>query len=521
MPPSRKSDITRRNPGAFATYRAKTTQTIAAGEAVRVQSANDGLFTVIKALGDGSQSGKLMVATIASDVNGILLVGDTDQVTMDTSAGALGDTVYVSSSVAGELTLTSTLEPVGWISEVGTAGKALIDPAAVGASTGLGSLDCMVFVRTANDLPDAVGGVRTLVANCAYYFVKPVDLAGDRLVMAGVAALLGSSSETASITSTGLGVGVPLITSNYTLVIQNLTIQDVDTALALDGTGGGSNVAYDWDATNFLNVPTVGVVENFNNFIMTKSAFLNSGGLTFDGTSDTIAFETSLFENSTGNTSVIVPATATISRRFRIIYSSFVSLSGETSLDVDTSAIANNESYILDTVNFAGGGTYLVGADHTDIESLFVNNIGITNSATVAHYYMIGNATATTISVAGTPVKAAGTTLDGPNISKFTQTANRATYGGNLTEFFQVSVSLAMTSGNNNQLSVYVAKNGATIASSQMTATANGGGRVESTSTFGVTELAPTDYIEVWVANETGTSNITVTELQVIAKRLS
>ncbi len=374
----------------------------------------------------------------------------------------------------------------------------------------------VVTVAAKSDLPSPVGGVITLAAGYNYHFTQAVDLTGDRLVCAGTVAITGTSSETASLSSTGL-VGTALITSSYTLPMQNISIT-ADVAVGLDG---GGAAALDWKAVNFVDCPTVGTIANFANFIMESSAFLNSAGLTFDGTGATVAFETTLFEARAGGTLLTVAATASISRRLRITYSSFVVLAGETGIAVpDPTAFSNNETYILDTVNFAGGGTYLSGADETDAETLFSGCVGIANSTSVAHYYMTGNATSTAIAVPGTAVKAAGTTASGPNVQEFTQTSNRATYNGNLTVFYQVSVTASLVSSNNKQLSVYVAKNGVVDVSSQMGATSNAGGRVESTSTLSVLQLAPTDYFEVWVANDTNTANITVENLQVVAKRI-
>jgi hypothetical protein len=98
-------------------------------------------------------------------------------------------------------------------------------------------------------LPAAVSGVVTLLAGKTYLISEPIDLNGDRIVAGGVCNLFGTSSETASITSTGLGVGVPLITSEYTIVLESLTIKDVDTAISING--NTRLVALDWEMSTF------------------------------------------------------------------------------------------------------------------------------------------------------------------------------------------------------------------------------------------------------------------------------
>lgn len=57
---------------------------------------------------------------------------------LDTSSAALGDSVWLSDSVAGGITLTepTTSEPLGWVGEVGTDGQVVVDPDFATASAG-------------------------------------------------------------------------------------------------------------------------------------------------------------------------------------------------------------------------------------------------------------------------------------------------------------------------------------------------------------------------------------------------
>lgn len=101
-------------------------------------------------------------------------------------------------------------------------------------------------------------------------------------------------------------------------------------------------------------------------------------------------------------------------------------------MNVSTSATISNEGYILDTINFAGGGTYITGVQFDDNKSLFVNCKPISNSGNIAQYYMTANATTTTVGAIDTFYKVAGTTSSGTYVEKFTLTNNRATYSGSL-----------------------------------------------------------------------------------------
>jgi hypothetical protein len=272
--------------------------------------------------------------------------------------------------------------------------------------------------------------------------------------------------------------------------------------------GDGVTTALDWFGVNFKDCATVGTIKDYSNFVMSDGAFLNSGNLTFDGTIGTIGISNSLFDCYSGSTALILPSTLTVSRRFRVIYSSFIVLSGETGINVDASTTISSERYILDTCNFSGGGTYTNGVTYTDNKALFVNCVGIPNTSTKGFMYMLNNTNDTPIGVPNTNVfiKAEGTTISGTN-SKFTHTTNRLTYNGAFTNSFLVTANATARSGGTNQvISIGIAKNGVIIDESEgiiRTTTSNvehGG------STQAVLEMVANDYVELFVKNTSSTA---------------
>lgn len=374
----------------------------------------------------------------------------------------------------------------------------------------------IVFVSSKEDLPTASAGVITLADNVTYFIAANIDLTGDRLVGGSNTTIIGGSSENCILTSTGLNASTALLTTAYTTPIRNIAIKDVGTGFSIDGTE--RTVALDWTGVNFVNVPTVGTISTCDNFIFTKGAFINSGGLSLTGTIGTVAFSNSLFDSDPANTIFDLQSGLEITRRFRVIYSSIIVSSGETYLSLNASATIPNQGIILDTCNFAGGGTYLSGIDYQDNKALFENNVGITNSREISQYYMSNNATATTVSLTGTPYKVAGTTTGNSLTSKFTNTDNRATYVGVVSRIFSVTAAMSLSSGNNNKIGVYIAKNGTVISDSEIYVTANASGRVEGASVQVITELSTNDYIEIFVENDTATTDITVSDMSVIVQ---
>lgn len=373
----------------------------------------------------------------------------------------------------------------------------------------------IVMVNTLADFPAPVSNVITLAANTMYEIVNAVDLGSNRLVCSQNTFITGLNSEISSLTAT-LGSGVAMITSNWSIPIENITLSVSGAGakiLDLDASANAGS-AIDWENVNF-NGGIIGTIIGYSNAIFTECAVLNaSGGFTFDGTIGTIAFSETLFSGLTAGTYITLPVTANITRRIRVVYSSIVVTTGN-GIDVSTSATIPTEGFILDTVNFSGGGTYLAGLTYTSDKSLFTNCRGITNTTAVGYYTMLNNATATTILAVDTPVKVAGTTTNSSITNKFTHSNNRLTYTGALTRVFEVSAIMTVTSTANNEIGLYIAKNGTVITESETYLTANAGGKFENGAIQCLTELATNDYIEIFVENATGANNITVEFLSV------
>ena len=376
-----------------------------------------------------------------------------------------------------------------------------------------------VFVNQKSDLPTPISGVITLLANYTYFFTTTVDLVGDRLVCNQNTTILGASSENCRIKSTGL-VGTALITSTASLPLRNITIE-ADVALNLNA--ASATDALDWFGVNFTDCATIGTIANYSNVILQDCAFLNSANLTFNGTIGTIGATQCLFDANSGGTCFNLASTLTITRRFRIVYSAFVILTGEKGIDTNPAPTIPDDGFILNYCNFSGGGTYLDGFTYTSIKSLFINNVGIRNTSNVGHNYMLNNTTATTITTINTYVKAAGTTTVGiGNSPKWTQPLNnRLLYGGLITsDFMFTAVGTVQSASNNQTISVRVAKNGVTQAESEITVRTATGGQPFPFAIQDIIEIATGDFVEIFVANA-ALNNVTVGDLNVVIQKIT
>ena len=371
-----------------------------------------------------------------------------------------------------------------------------------------------VFVdSTKSTLPPVIGGVITIDSNKTYVFTGAVDLEGARLVFTDIATVIGTSSETSYLTSTGLGIGVPLITTTKTLALRHITIHDIDTAFNIDGLA-----ALDWTGVNINNCPNVGMFNNFSNFIFSKGVLLNSKNLIIDGVFGTVGIDNSLLMGDGLVGDIIkVLSTATSNRRIRIDTTAVVAYGGTNGINVEAGATILPEAFILDNVNFSGGGTPLGGIDYVDNRTLFTRCIGITNTRAFGFYYILNNATPTTFSAVGTPTKILGTTTAGSGSQKFLFSDNRATYTGTIGRSFIVRAVVSITSNSNNdEISIYVALNGVILAESVSQMTTNNNFRAENVSIQSPVMFTENDYIEIWAENTQDSSPITVTFLNTI-----
>ena len=430
---------------------------------------------------------------------------------------------YISGITSGDVTTALGYTPYDAANPAGYISSAALSPyltIASAAATYQPLLTYLIFIETLADLPTPVAGVITLLDNVTYFITAAIDLVGSRLVAGVNTTIIGGSSENCRLKSTGL-IGTALITSNYSLPMRNITIE---ANVALDLQGDGVTTALDWFGVNFTDCATVGLVKDYTNFIMADSAFLNSGNLTFDGTIGTVGFSQCLFNCNAGGTVFILPATLTITRRFRVIYSSFLVLAGETGINVDLLTSIPNDGYILTYCNFSGGGTYLANINNSSNKALFINNIGIGNSSNVGHYYMQDNTTTTPTTTTGLWVKANGTTTEGVGNSPKWTTAvdNRLTYVGSVsTDFVMTVVGSVRSSSQNVTLGVGIAENGTVQAEAVVSVRIPNANQPFAFSLQDVISVSSGNYYEVFLRNETGTNATVLNDVNVIIQKVT
>jgi hypothetical protein len=125
--------------------------------------------------------------------------------------------------------------------------------------------------------------------------------------------------------------------------------------------------------------------------------------------------------------------------------------------------------------------------------------------------FMQGNSTATVIASTATPVLVAGTWTVDLSTNATCTTAGRITYTGTTTQILTINAALSLdpASGSNQNLQVYLYKNGAAIAGSRIESKVSHGQHLAVPLVYQVS-MATNDFIEIYVQNSTATNNITV-----------
>lgn len=365
-----------------------------------------------------------------------------------------------------------------------------------------------------SDLPTPSSGVITLLADI-YEIKGNVDLAGNRIVLPDGCSIIG----TGSLTSTGLDSSTALITSTGSVLLRDFTFLNVGKVFDLNGSG---TTQFQSINVKYSNCTTIGTIKNYQLCTLLFNFFNTCGGLTYDGTMGSIQHLSNAFIVGSATTMITGASTLTITSRFIIDNSGFSVPSGSTAMNFSTSATIGVDSLYVISTNFTGSGTYLSGVTSSDNKMIAIHCKGITNSGVYGSYYVEGNASANTISVAGTYVKANGTTTAGSDILKFTTpTDNRLTYVGSSQVVLRFVAMINMSAGNNKEVRAKFAKNGSTVSGPPAKTTSSGTGDVSNFILTSIITLNTNDYVELFVTNQTDTTSVTVSDYQVVVEQIN
>lgn len=376
---------------------------------------------------------------------------------------------------------------------------------------GIGTPEDQVIVNSLADFPTPVGQVITLLAETQYLIGSDTNLGDNRLVLASNTAVSGIESIVVTLTYTGSGDMFSM--TNIRWRINNLGISCVN-GRVINFSDNTDTIFRMHDCS--VSCATFGLFNSTGTngttarFTTVSPSAMTSGGCTITGGWNTWLWETSATAITTGT--LFDFGTATFDEI--ILDLILANLGAGTTLIKGAANSANintGGSAIISRMLTSGAGTPLDTITTDDVRWLFVHNDDIVDTNPDGLLSLNGNSTETVISSADVPVLVAGTWVV-EDVSFFTgTTAGRLTFNGerDLSVPVDIVTTINAASGTNKDITIYLAKNGSIIENSGKT------NRVGSTDPASTTvlwqlTLSTTDFVEVWIENNTDTINLIV-----------
>lgn len=369
-----------------------------------------------------------------------------------------------------------------------------------------------IIVNSLTDFPTPVSGVITLLADTRYVLASSVSTT-DRFVLSANTQITSFSVLSPTFEYTGVGtmftaVDASVIVQAIRLNCPNGQIWDFS-----DVAVPNTNTVYLQDVT-IVSCQKMGIFSSMVSLVISEVAsFSTEQGYTIAGTGWRIWRHEGGGMLSTNATFVgmDVGVATTSSVLFDGLLVGMVAGGvGLKGAAASANVVAGGIGRMRDMV-MPIAGTALSGIDKDDIRWSFTDNDNIPDTMPDALISMINNATATTITVTGTPVLVSGTWVE-QQVSHFSSTAaGRVTYLGEraLRVTILLSLSCLMASGSDTDITFSLYKNGAQVTASQQSNTVKASA-TGNTSLIWQDTVSSGDYFEVFVANEDTTTNIIV-----------
>ncbi|AEA42544.1 hypothetical protein [Fluviicola taffensis] len=362
--------------------------------------------------------------------------------------------------------------------------------------------DNYVRVRSAADFPAPVAGVITLVAGVEYEINGTITLTNS--INLNGCSIKGEDSANDKLVYTGAG---SMFTGNKTGNLRFLTMTaSSGSVFNIDALATAQNMIV--QNCFFLGCNSIGTIAGVGGtvFFATVAYFVNTNGITFQNDNNVVMNNTlwdvsnsNIYERFIGTFNVI-----------QLLGGDRLTTSTNSATALHISGITSLNSGSAKVIMFVGTGAYVTGT-FTNAWEVETSGISTQKDDVAGGNMYLTTPVATTFALANTPVKVLGTTASASLYRATHPTSNRLTYTGSKTRSFFISSSLSITQPSSNRyFSFYIAKNGVIIPESrQDVKVVNSTDQVSLTISCRVT-LAPNDYIEVWVENQSSTTNMTV-----------
>ena len=371
-----------------------------------------------------------------------------------------------------------------------------------------------VVVNVLADLPTPSGGTITLAADTNYVFAAAINIGTDFFTVSDNTTVTANSFFSPPLTYTGTGsmfVGVDVSFGIYRILLTCDTAQVFDISEA--GTGGTK--IFECDSVRVTKCTKWATLTKLVSQLVVNSSCTDcADGITLVGTVSLVVSFRQIALIGSSTTFIGVDFGASVQQTVEITDPLFVGGAGSIGIK-GAAASANITTNFIANVNngsFAGVTTPLSGITVDDFRWKFEGNGAVPDTMPDALTSLTANATATVVSV-GVPTLVTGTWVS-VRASQFTNTAaGRVTYDGerNLVTPIDITVSIEPVSGTNKIVRCYVALNGAAVIASGVSTHVDSGDPKVVTMPWQI-NMASTDFIEVFVENETDSVNLLVSD---------
>lgn len=371
-----------------------------------------------------------------------------------------------------------------------------------------------VVVNQMSDFPTAVGGVIPLVADTDYLITNDLTTA-DRFTMEDSSQI--RAAGTVIITLAYTGTGAMFSCQDCDIRFRNIRLTAMSGSLfnATSSTGAAVGVV---SAGSVIFIAATGGNISTNIFSLNSCAvILFVDGFTSTATTADIFSVTSCTWIQSAGTGVdfgtTVFQTAQADNMFLTLSSGVTFIDGA----ANSANIAATGEGLLTRLRMTGDGSLITTIDADDDRWFLFGNSGDPNARDTIRdgiSSMQGNSTETVIAIIGTPVKVAGTFVVGRSSGFTPDTTGRVTYDLLNTVITPISVSMAvqMATGGSDTVKACVAINGTVVPESCIRTIVNASGAGNIFLTW-QEELTQNDFIEVFVQNDTDTTNIIVLDM--------
>lgn len=365
-----------------------------------------------------------------------------------------------------------------------------------------------VVISQLSDFPAPVGGVITLEPLTKYQIVNDITTP-DRFVMQNRTVLYGDSTSLSLLTYTGSDTMFTWVDS--TVDFGDLRVTAPLATIFSGNSAGNPSAAFIMQRVSFEVCESIGIIGDTFAIRWTDIAFfdVSISGFMFTGSQGFILIEASFISQDAG---VVLDFGTSTFNGFTFINSVITTTGSVIVLSGLTNSGNVNAGGIGTIVNnrFQGNLTVNdIGPDDANWQFSLNDTIPDTRPDTLLS--MQGNITDTVITVSGTPVLVAGLWAVETTSQMTGDTSGKTTYnsGKGAKLPLTASVTIEPVSGGTQDLGIFIAINGAPVDNSKRVTSTSAGNPVTLDAHW-QDILVDGDFVEVFVSNESGTTNLLV-----------